>query len=374
MGGQQLSNQEEILCIGCGVHVQTEDPKGLGYAPASALEKESIICQRCFRLKHYNEVQDVSLTDDDFLKILNKVGETDSLVVKIVDIFDFNGSWLPGLNRFAGNNDVLLIGNKVDLLPKSIKHNRLIHWMKQSARELGLNPIDVLLVSAEKGNGISEAAEAIEHYRKNKDVYVVGCTNVGKSTFINRLIKEVSGEADIITTSHFPGTTLDIIEIPLDDGSALIDTPGIINHHQMAHFVDKGDLKLITPKKEIKPKVYQLNEEQTLFFGGLARLDYLSGGRRSLTCYISNELGIHRTKLEKADELYKNHAGEMLYPPRRDQMDEFPTMVRHEFSIKEGKMDIVFSGLGWVSLNEPGAKVAAYVPKGVNVILRKSLI
>ncbi|WP_411837410.1 ribosome biogenesis GTPase YqeH [Peribacillus psychrosaccharolyticus] len=369
-----MSNQEEILCIGCGVHVQTEDPKGLGYAPTSALEKESIICQRCFRLKHYNEVQDVSLTDDDFLKILNKVGETDSLIVKIVDIFDFNGSWLPGLNRFAGNNDVLLIGNKVDLLPKSIKHNRLIHWMKQSARELGLNPVDVLLVSAEKGNGISEAAEAIENYRKNKDVYVVGCTNVGKSTFINRLIKEVSGEADIITTSHFPGTTLDIIEIPLDDGTALIDTPGIINHHQMAHFVDKRDLKLITPKKEIKPKVYQLNEEQTLFFGGLARLDYLSGGRRSLTCYISNELGIHRTKLEKADELYKNHAGEMLYPPRRDQMDEFPTMVRHEFSLKEGKMDIVFSGLGWVTVNEPGAKVAAYVPKGVNVILRKSLI
>ncbi len=74
----------------------------LGYAPKSALEKENIICQRCFRLKHYNEVQDVSLTDDDFLKILNKVGEKDSLIVKIVDIFDFNGSWFPGLHRFVG--------------------------------------------------------------------------------------------------------------------------------------------------------------------------------------------------------------------------------------------------------------------------------
>ncbi len=40
----------------------------------------------------------------------------------------------------------------------------------------------------------------------------------------------------------------------------------------MAHFVDKQDLKVITPKKEIKPRVYQTNEEQTLFFGGLARL------------------------------------------------------------------------------------------------------
>lgn len=364
----------DIVCIGCGVKVQTEDPKELGYTPKSALEKESIICQRCFKLKHYNEVQDVSLTDDDFLKILNEVGQTDSLIVKIVDIFDFNGSWLPGLHRFVGKNDVLLIGNKADLLPKSVKHNRVIHWMKESAKELGLNPIDVLLVSAGKGHNIAEAAAAIDHFRNGKDVYVVGCTNVGKSTFINRLIKEVTGEGDIITTSHFPGTTLDTIEIPLDDDKALIDTPGIINHHQMAHFVDKRDLKVITPKKEIKPKVYQLNEQQTLFFGGLARLDYISGGRRSFTCYISNELDIHRTKLEKADELYRNHVGEMLTPPRTEQLDEFPEMVRREFMIKEEKIDIVFSGLGWVTVNEPGAKIAAYVPKGVNVMIRKSLI
>ncbi|WP_338750267.1 ribosome biogenesis GTPase YqeH [Bacillus sp. FJAT-52991] len=368
-----MSN-EKLICTGCGVEVQTEHPEGLGYAPASALSKEIIVCQRCFRLKNYNEVQDVPLTDDDFLKILNTLGTTDSLIVKVVDIFDFNGSWLPGLHRFVGKNPVLLIGNKVDLLPKSVKPNRLVHWMKQEARELGLKPVDVLLVSSMKGQSIQEAIEAIDYYRNGKDVYVVGCTNVGKSTFINRIIKDVTGEKDVITTSHFPGTTLDMIEIPLDDGQALIDTPGIINHHQMAHFVDKRDLKYITPKKEIKPKVFQLNEEQTLFFGGLARFDYVSGGRRSFTCHLSNELLIHRTKLEKADELYKNHAGELLTPPRMEQMDEFPELVRQEFRIKEGKTDVVFSGLGWVTVNEPGALVVAHVPKGVSVFLRPSLI
>ena len=72
----------------------------------------------------------------------------------------------------------------------------------------------------------------------------------------------------------------------------------------MAHYIDKRDLKYITPKKEIKPKIYQLNENQTLFFSGLARFDYLSGGRRSFACYLPNEINIHRTKLENADELY----------------------------------------------------------------------
>ncbi|WP_220129351.1 ribosome biogenesis GTPase YqeH [Thermaerobacillus caldiproteolyticus] len=369
-----MVEQEVIRCIGCGVQIQTEDETKVGYAPPAALEKEEVICQRCFRLKHYNEIQDVSLTDDDFLKILHGIGQTDALIVKIVDIFDFNGSWLPGLHRFAGNNPILLVGNKVDLLPKSVKYPKLINWMRKSAKDLGLKPVDVCLISAVKGIGMRQVMEMIDHYRSGKDVYVVGCTNVGKSTFINRIIQEVTGEGNVITTSYFPGTTLDVIEIPLDDGAAIYDTPGIINHHQMAHFVDKKDLKVITPKREIHPKVYQLNEQQTLFFGGLARLDYIKGGRRSLVCYFSNELLIHRTKLEKADELYAKQRGELLQPPRADYMDELPPLVAHSFTIKEAKTDIVFSGLGWVTCNEPGAQVKAYVPKGVSVFMRKSLI
>ena len=365
---------EQYSCVGCGVQIQTENPEGLGYAPSSALQKEVIICQRCFRLKHYNEIQDVSLTDDDFLRILNEIGRQNALIVKIVDIFDFNGSWLPGLHRFVGKNKVLLIGNKSDLLPKSVKPNKLINWMKQQAKELGLKAVDVLLVSASKGYAMKEAAAAIDEYREGKDVYIVGCTNVGKSTFINRILKEVTGEGDIITTSHFPGTTLDIIEIPLADGKVLVDTPGIINHHQMAHFVEKQDLKVITPKKEIKPKVYQLNEGQTLFFGGLGRFDYIKGGKRAFSCYFSNDLIIHRTKMENADELYSRQKGDLLVPPGQNQLDHFPDLVRHEYTIKEGKTDIVFSGLGWITVNEPGAVVAAYAPKGVHSFIRKSLI
>ncbi|PPA71482.1 ribosome biogenesis GTPase YqeH [Jeotgalibacillus proteolyticus] len=373
MGGSEVS-ENVVSCIGCGVIIQTENKEGLGYAPPSSLEKEQVVCQRCFRLKHYNEVQDVALTDDDFLKILNGLGEVDALIVKVVDIVDFNGSFLAGLHRFVGKNPVILIGNKSDILPKSVKPNKLINWMKYEAKQLGLKPAEVLLCSAEKGHHIKETLDVIEKHRRGKDVYIVGCTNVGKSTFINRIIKEVTGEEDIITTSQFPGTTLDMIEIPLDDGQAIIDTPGIINRDQMAHVINKKDLKRVMPRKEMKPKSFQLNEEQSLFVGGLARFDYMSGGKKSFTCYFSNELEIHRTKLENADNLYEKHAGELLTPPRREDLESFPELVKHEFSVKDEKMDIVFSGLGWITINEPGAKIAAYAPKGVSVLVRKSLI
>ncbi|RNF40991.1 ribosome biogenesis GTPase YqeH [Planococcus salinus] len=365
---------EMPTCIGCGMQIQTERPGEAGYAPPSSLNKEEIICQRCFRLKNYNELQPVSLTDDDFLKILNGLGERKGLIVKIVDIFDFNGSWLPGLHRFAGGNDILLIANKADLLPKSVKQQKLIHWMKQEANKLGLKPVDILTVSAHKGDGVEEAMQAIEKHRNGEDVYIVGSTNVGKSTFINRIIKQATGQNDVITTSHFPGTTLDMIEIPLDDERSLYDTPGIINHHQLAHYLHADDLKKIMPKKEIKPRVFQLNPEQTLYIGGLARFDFIQGKRSSFTVHIANDLLIHRTKLENADQLYEEHLGDMLSPPSAEHKESFPELVRHEFRVKDSKTDIVFSGLGWITVQHPDVVVAAYAPRGVEVMIRPSLI
>lgn len=372
MGGTTMTEMPN--CIGCGVKIQTEDPNKTGYAPPKSLEKETVICQRCFRLKNYNEIQPVSLTDDDFLRILNGLSTQEGLIVKVVDIFDFNGSFIPGLHRFVGKNPVLLVANKLDLLPKSVKPKKVVHWLKMACREMGLHTVDVKLVSAHKGHGMAEVIDVIEQYRDGKDVFVVGCTNVGKSTFINRIIKHATGEGNIITTSHFPGTTLDMIEIPLNDGKAIYDTPGIINHHQMAHHIHESELKYITPKKEIKPKVYQLNAEQTLFIGGLARFDFLKGERSSFTIYVANELPIHRTKLEKADSLYEEHRGELLSPPSEQYIDLLPEFVRHEFSIKEAKTDIVISGLGWITVQHPHVVVACHAPKGVEVFIRPSLI
>lgn len=77
---------EEIRCIGCGAVIQTEDPDKIGYAPKSSLNNEQVICKRCFRLKHYNEIQDVALTDDDFLRILNQISSKQALIVYVVDI------------------------------------------------------------------------------------------------------------------------------------------------------------------------------------------------------------------------------------------------------------------------------------------------
>ncbi len=372
------SMNEELICIGCGATIHSDDPDKAGFLPQSVLKKKTaeddLYCKRCFRLRHYNELHDVELTDDDFLNMLHELNQEDALIVNVVDIFDFNGSVVSGIQRFAGNNPVLFVANKTDLLPKSLKQGKLRQWITEQAHSFGIRPKNVHLISALSRQSVEAFMEALEEEREGKSVYIVGTTNVGKSTLINQIIQIATEAENTITTSYFPGTTLGKIEIPLDDKTMLVDTPGIIQRSQLSYYLLPEELKLVTPRKEVKPRGYQLNEGQTVFFGGLARFDYISGeGNQPFIFYAANELNLHRTKTEKADELYDKHLGELLTPPLKERKEAFPKLRRYEFTTK-GKSDIVFSGLGWVSIDKTNTKIAGWVPEGVDVTIRKQLI
>ncbi|CAK1238329.1 ribosome biogenesis GTPase YqeH [Fructobacillus fructosus] len=369
--------QDGLYCIGCGARMQTTDQQEAGYLPMSALQKqlesEQLLCQRCFRLRHYNEIQPVSLTDDDFIKLLHQVSESKALIVYVLDLFDFSGSTIPGLPRFVGqDNPIYVIGNKVDLLPKSLKANKIKDWVRGQLKDQGIKPVAVDLTSAAHPANLDAILDKIDELRAGRDVYVVGTTNVGKSTLINQIIKSKTGVQELITTSRFPGTTLDQIAIPLDDGRSLIDTPGIIKADQYAHQVTDKDLKYVLPKNEIKARTYQLNDGQTVFIGGLARFDLITGledAKTGVTFYFENNLNLHRTKLVGADEFYEKHQGGLLtlVPKSADS-----GLISHEFKTKTAA-DLVIAGLGFITL-PAGVTVKGYAPTGVSVFLRKAMI
>lgn len=363
-------------CSGCGATLQTGHPEAAGYVPAKALEHTHIICQRCFRIKNYNEAVSVAFDQNEFLRMLGRIGEEDALVIHIVDAFDFDGSIISGLQRFVGSNPVLLVVNKIDLLPKVTNWNRITNWVQRQAKEHGIRIVDIALVSAKRNFGFDRLIKQITDWRGKRDVYVVGATNVGKSTLINRLIRDYSDLEGELTTSRYPGTTLDIIHIPLDDGKHIIDTPGIVYKSRLTELASREDLSSLLPDKTLKPAVYQLNEGQTLFFGAFARFDFVEGERQSFTCYLSKDLPIHRTKLERADELYREHRGDLLAPPVRERVDELPAWTKHQLRIgREGGTDVFISGLGWIKCNGiTGALIEVHASKGVKVLTRHSLI
>ena len=370
----------KIYCIGCGAEIQSENQNKQGYLPKSVVEKSieenNLVCKRCFCLKNYNEVSDVELGAEDFYKLIKTLSKKDGLIVKVVDIFDFSGSWIEDVIDIVGNNkDIVLVANKLDLLPKSVKQNKIKQWLFKMLKAKGIKVKDILLISAIKNHGIEEAAARIDELRNGKDVYIIGATNVGKSTFINKLIELTTGDKNVITTSHFPGTTLGMIEIPLDRATSIYDTPGIILDYDIAHYLDAKSLKLVMPKKEIKARVFQLNAEQSLFFGGMARADFIKGERQSFTLYTSNLVDIHRTKLSNADALFEKHLGTLLKPPFEDNISIFKNQVKKNFKIDDRKIDIVISGLGWITVNsDSGCEIDIYVPEEIEVFVRESII
>lgn len=366
----------ELRCSGCGIRLQSEEQNRPGFIPQQALDREPVICQRCFRIKNYNESSSVTVEQDEFLRLLGQIGGQEALVIHIVDLFDFHGSVISGLQRFIGTNPVLLAVNKIDLLPKVTNWNKVRNWVQKEAKDLGLKVEDVVLCSAKQSSGFDRLLDALQSYRGDRDVYVVGATNVGKSTLINRLIRDYSDLEQELTVSRYPGTTLDMVHIPLDDGKAIIDTPGIMYPSRYTEWVSPQDLGVLLPDKPLKPAVYQLNEGQTLFFGGFGRFDFIQGERQSFTCFASGRVPLHRTKLERADDLFRDHAGELLSPPNRENLEKLPEWTRHEFRIPKGsRSDVFISGLGWIKVNnDVGAVVAVHVPKGIKVLVRPSLI
>lgn len=374
--GESGSSALTLRCSGCGIPLQTANRDQPGYAPEAALDKTPVVCQRCFRIKHYNEASSVTVDQDEFLKLLGGIAQTDSLVVHIVDLFDFEGSMISGLQRFIGHNEVLLVVNKTDLLPRVTNWNRLRNWVQQQAKLNGLRVADVVLCSAKKGAGFDRVVDAVGRLRGSRDVYVVGATNVGKSTLINRLIADYSDLEGELTVSRYPGTTLDAVRIPLEDGRHIIDTPGIVYASRLSEIVPRTDLAALLPDKPLKPLTFQLDAQQTLFFGGLVRFDFVEGRHQSFTAYLSPGIPVHRTKLERADSLYADHKGKMLAPPGEADLVSLPSWTRHRLRIPPGaEQDVVVSGLGWIKANGlDGATVDIHAPRGIKVLLRDSMI
>lgn len=260
-------------CIGCGSILQDTDENKDGYV----LDINDKLCQRCFRIRYYNEYKNTIRDNNDYLKILDSINN-DDLVVYVTSLLDIRLDYIDSFKN------VIVVLTKRDILPKSVKDDKLIKYIKSR-----YNPLEVIVVSSVKNYNIDYLFDTLRQYKKN-NIYFVGTTNGGKSTLINKLIKNYSDNDVVITSSMYPSTTLDKIEINIL-GLNIIDTPGLINKGSIVNYIDNNLLKKITIKKEIKPKTYQLNGKGSILIEDLIRLDYDTKGT-SMTIYVNNLVNI----------------------------------------------------------------------------------
>ena len=180
--------------------------------------------------------QDDTILKEDIAEQAWIAAEESSLIIFLLDgSQNLNKEDLDILSRLRKlNKTFITVLNKIDK-----KSDALI---KEDLNKKGIN--NFFEISAEHSKNLLDLRSFIKKSLPNnqtqvpdgKKIAILGRPNAGKSTFINKFIKE-----DRLIVSEIAGTTIDAISIPFsvnDDDFVFIDTAGIRKGYRNAHKIE----------------------------------------------------------------------------------------------------------------------------------------
>ena len=321
-------------CVGCGINLQSFDKNVDGYVS----DLSHNLCERCFMIKNYGKNTLIHKTNLDYMKILDSINEEDVLVY-VSSLLTLN---LDYLKRFK---KVILVLTKRDILPKSIKEGKIINYINSRYDNID----SVIIVSAFKKFNLDILYNRLLRISANKNIYFVGITNSGKSTLINEMVKSYNGVLGEITTSNYPSTTLDVVDIEI--GKLRIkDTPGIVIDNSLINYLDSRQIKKVNSKKEIKPITFQVSGTGAILVDDIIRIEYETDNS-SMTFYMSNSLNINSISLKN------------------------PRLLECKFTDLnlEDCQDLVIEDIGFIKITN-GVKLKIYCQEDIYMRVRDNLI
>jgi ribosome biogenesis GTPase A len=184
------------------------------------------------------------------------------IVIELRDARIPDASANPLIAQLAKNKPVLVILNKADLSDP----DQNVKWRRRFEHclvcESTGKPIDKEVVNKVKEilKDKLERAKARGIRKKVLRAMVAGIPNVGKSTFINNIVKKKAAKAE-----NRPGVTKSLQWIRINEDVELLDTPGVL----WPKFENQDDARLLALLGSIKDDI--LDKEDLVLFA----LDYL---------------------------------------------------------------------------------------------------
>ena len=148
-------------CSGCGANLQDQFATEVGYTKDLSLD----LCERCFRIRHYNEYKVVEQDNVSYLKILDEIKKTNDLVIFVIDLFNFNEEVYKLARKIT--NPCLLVFTKRDLFAKDIYEQKFI----KRIHDLPVKIVDYCLISSKNNEGFDALYQKIYEYKKSNQVF-----------------------------------------------------------------------------------------------------------------------------------------------------------------------------------------------------------
>lgn len=241
------------------------------------------------------------------------------IVIEIRDARMPLASGNPLLNELAANKEKLIILNKSDRADK--KENEL--WLNyfdkallcDSVNERITNKVvdEVKLILKAK----LDKAKARGIRKKTLRAMVVGIPNVGKSTFINNIVKKKIAKAE-----NRPGVTKNLQWIRINEDVELLDTPGVL----WPKIDDQNQAKILALLGSMNDEI--LDSEDLTYFG----LNYIKNNYPGV---LKNRYEISEGETDLIDAIGKSK----MWLISEGQVDRTKTYKMVLKDIRENKID-----------------------------------
>ncbi len=160
--------------------------------------------------------------------ILEKLPLID-IVINVIDARIPKSSYNTDLDVLTKDKNKILVFSKYDLCDK-VETNKWINYYKSKGNVVITSSKNDTKIKSNIINAVDTLMQVENAKRKEKGllpkrprVMIIGVSNVGKSTLINKLVGKKSTEV-----GNKPGVTKNINVIKIDNKFDLIDTPGIL--------------------------------------------------------------------------------------------------------------------------------------------------
>ena len=361
-------------CSRCGSILQTEDPTQSGYITPLILKKYPdgiLLCDSCFNevKQEKNEI----ILDNDFIKVLESIKKSNSLIIYVLDIFSFEGGFSSNVTELLSDLDVIAVANKVDLMPLKSEERQLKEYVSHRLRMAKLNVKDVILTSSNTNYNIDKLRDLIAETRNNRDVYFLGSQNSGKSSLISEIIKNFNNTTGrMIVTYTFPETSLRGFRIPTGTKNYIYEVPGFPINNSLINILDKPISNYIVPKKPVENRKITISEKVSLAIGGICFVELTDGEKTVLNCYFSPKIDV---KTKRGDAL-KFFNSILKNGNQKNTCFKFRDLTNfdvYDFFVEEkGERDLGILGLGWMQFKGNSQTFRVYVPRGTYVFTTRA--